>query len=327
MTHSTFSSSRHPGLSFGVLALLSLALAFAILPNPAYNFFALDVFSGLVDADLTALANLLAEDNVIISDTAAAATYSPHSLTDRPHRSVTIAWDQLRQCGADCAAAYIDSAPAGDGARLFSGLLAYREGQTDDAVAAWQMLSYPDIVLTQLGHSEYLKGEYEAALALFAAALPAIETFTIDHGLLLGDSCIIHRIQGDLALALDSCRQYVSVVGSSSAWLLLGRAQLEAGEAAPAVDSFRQSLAIGPQTAAHYRWLADALTATGAYSEAEDTYLTSIALDRAYGWNLLGLAQLYQEVGRPSEAEALLRTLTNHEVEPIRSQAVQLLDQ
>lgn len=149
-------------------------------------------------------------------------------------------------------------------------LKSHLERHPDDA-EMWQ----------QLGRIEMSQGETTSAMEALNRSMDADgdihSATTVQSAILLST---LHLEGEDNEAALEAANQAIGWDrGSPEAWDALGKAQLAAGQAAPATASFARAAELDPDSLDRQMTLADSLVVNNQLAPAEAAYLRALTLD------------------------------------------------
>lgn len=281
-----------------------------------YNIFSIHLLERLLETKSDSLVEIIMWHSSHPTNSQILGEYPYDKLEDAfKYRSFALGFTKILNCGESCAIASLERVIEIDGndfASLFLGFIYYGQGDSFKAISEWNTLEYAETVFLRMGTRAYYANDFNEALLFYEKADRLITEYESKHIQMLVATCIINRDRGNLERALDLCQKNVDVFQSSFSWLLLGRVQYEMGNYQHAIVSFKRAVDFAPQSAPGFRWLGDALVASGYIQDGQIAYMTSIGLDEKYGWNKLGLAKSYLQLGENEQATILLESLSNH---------------
>jgi superkiller protein 3 len=194
-------------------------------------------------------------------------------------------------------------------AQVYTNLGLGYEGVDDlqRAIAAYQraLAFAPDQVkaLKRLSAVHYKQGKTGEAISLLRQAQDAdANDRSIAYAAILA-----LQLDGQFAEAIAICRKALAASPSADLYNLLGECYEESGQAPPALEAYRQSLALDPDHTSAHRGRARLSSQAGHYQTAFASLEKIIALGQANARDYSNLGNLYFRTGSRPEAETAYR--------------------
>ena len=161
--------------------------------------------------------------------------------------------------------------------------------------------------LSQQGIDAWQRGQRREAEQVFAQAVTCCPEDVAARCRLA--NCLWER--GATEAALAHLTEAVQLSGHSDRQLLvqLGQMHLKLGQLSEAGALADEAVRLDPQSAAAWRLRADVLERSGRLNEAMESYYRSLSYDSQDAEVLLALAEIHQQLGRPSRVLATLGQL------------------